>query len=70
MPPQRRLQPHERLQLLGATLAHISLKEAAHRMDIPYSITKYTKKQASLYNENQADLQYSGRPHKATNQEI
>ena len=70
MAPQRRLRPHERLQLLGASIARVPLKEAAHRMNIPYSTAKYTKKQASLRYKNQADLQYSGRPRKVINQEI
>ena len=56
MAPQRRLQPYKRLQLLGASIARIPLKEATHRINIPYSTAKYTKKQAFLRYKNQADL--------------
>ena len=62
MPPQRRLKTFERSQLLGALYAGNTLKDAAKKLNIPYSTAQYTKKKALERDDEQHDLDRSGRP--------
>ena len=66
MAPQRRLQPHERSEIIGAYKARTPLREISRNAHIPQSTVQRTVQKAGIRDPQQHNLPRKGRPQKTT----
>ena len=69
MPPQTRLKPSQRIQVLGMRDANIPTKQISDLAGIPASTVRYTKRKAPERGSDQEDLPRAGRPRRTSKQQ-